>query len=282
MKRILITTVAAIALAGPMVSGVATAQSYGQQSPQGQYDGRRGDDEDGARRDDNARSEDRRGGREQRQDWRDDRREARWDERRHNGYYDNNRWNYGPPPADRYGRPGFALGYQPWARGQRLGYYSDRYSVVNYREHNLRRPSRGYNWVQDDRGDFLLVAIASGVIAQVIIAGMDHGDYRQAWRDDRREARWDNGRHNGYYRNNVWTRGPPPANRRNVVLGYQPWERGQRLGYYNGRYAEVDYRQQRLRQPPRGYHWVRDDRGDYLLAAIAGGLIAEVIFGNNR
>jgi Ni/Co efflux regulator RcnB len=279
MKKILISTAAAIALAGPMIAGAAYAQSYGQQAQQSQFKDRQ--DDENARRDE-ARRNDQRGGRDRRQNWRDDRQEARWDEQQHNGYYDNGHWNYGPPAADRYGRSGFALGYQPWVRGQRLGYYSGRFTTVDYRQHNLRRPSYGYNWVQDERGDFLLVANRSGLIAQVIIAGRDHGDNRQAWRDDRQDARWDNGRHNGYYRNNVWTRGPPPAYRRNVVLGYQPWQRGQRLGYYNGRYAEVDYRQQNLRQPPRGYHWVRDDGGDYLLAAILGGLIAEVIFSNNR
>lgn len=276
MNRILFTTAAAIALAGPMAVGAAFAQPYELQAQRGD----RGDDQENARRNDEARQDDHRGGRDRRRDWRDDRREVRWDEHQHNGYYDNNQWYYGPPPSDRYGRPGFSLGYQPWVRGQNLGYYSGRFTVVNYRQHNLRRPSRGYNWVQDDRGDYLLVS-RRGFIAAVIIAGQHHGDRRQAWRD-RREARWDDGRHNGYYRNNVWRRGPPPSDRRDVVLGYQPWERGQRLGYYEGRYAEVDYREQRLREPPRGYHWVRDDGGDYLLAAIVGGLIAEVIFSNNR
>ena len=46
---------------------------------------------------------------------------------------------------------------------------------------------------------------------------------------------------------------------------------------------QVDYRTNRsLRQPPRGYHWVRNDGGDYLLAAIAGGLIAQVILNSSR
>ncbi len=278
MKRILITTAAVMALACPMAACAAPAQSYGQEAQRGD----RGGDQHTARRDEDARQDGQRAGRDRRQDWRDDRQDARWDERQHNGYYDNNRWTFGPPPADRYGRAGFSLGYQPWVRGQSLGYYNGRFTVVNYRQHNLRRPNRGYNWVQDDRGDYLLVSTRGGQIAAVMIAGQDHGDRRQAWRDDRRDARWDDGRHNGYYSNNAWHRGPPPRSARGAVLGYQPWERGQRLGYYNGRYAEVDYREQRLREPPRGYHWVRDTGGDYLLAAIVGGLIAEVIFSNNR
>jgi Ni/Co efflux regulator RcnB len=283
MKKILMTTAAAITLAGSMMIGVASAQAQDQYAQQGQNHDRRGDNRDDARRDDDGRGdENARGHRDRRQHWRDDRREVRWNEHEHNGYYDNNRWYYGPPPADYYGHPGFSPGYQPWVRGQSLGYYRGRFAPVNYRQHNLRRPNRGYTWVQDDRGDYLLVSIRGGVIAAVIIAGQHHGDRRQAWRDDRRDAHWDDGRHNGYYRDNVWRRGPPPSGVRGAVLGYQPWERGQRLGYYSDRYDEVDYRQHRLRQPPRGYHWVRDDGGDYLLAAIVGGLIAEVILSNSR
>ena len=36
-----------------------------------------------------------------------------------------------------------------------------------------------------------------------------------------------------------------------------------------------------LRRPPRGYHYVRDDRGDYLLVGIATGVILGVILANN-
>ena len=39
-----------------------------------------------------------------------------------------------------------------------------------------------------------------------------------------------------------------------------------------------DYRRYRLRPPPRGYHWVRAG-DDYVLAAIATGLILDVILG---
>jgi len=83
----------------------------------------------------------------------------------------------------------------------------------------------------------------------------------------------------------VWRFGPPPTaqmGRKNVRLGYRPWAKGQRLGYYNSRYAEVDYQSQHLRAPPRGYHWVRSDDGDFLLAAIVSGLIAQVIMNTGR
>jgi Ni/Co efflux regulator RcnB len=54
------------------------------------------------------------------------------------------------------------------------------------------------------------------------------------------------------------------------------WQRGDRIDNHR-RYAEIDYRRANLRAPQRGYHYVRDDRGDILLAAIATGLIVSVI-----
>ncbi|VWX59360.1 conserved exported hypothetical protein [Burkholderiales bacterium 8X] len=56
------------------------------------------------------------------------------------------------------------------------------------------------------------------------------------------------------------------------------WRRG---GYvpreYRARnYVVTDYRSHRLQAPPRGYQWVGVG-GDYVLAAIATGLIAQII-----
>jgi Ni/Co efflux regulator RcnB len=45
---------------------------------------------------------------------------------------------------------------------------------------------------------------------------------------------------------------------------------------YWGPQYEVDWRAHHLRQPPRGYHWVRNGN-NYVLAAVAGGLIASII-----
>jgi Ni/Co efflux regulator RcnB len=278
-KSTLFAAVAVLALAGPLAVSTASAQPQ----PLTQYaqDRDRGAERD--RRD--ARDDDRDDHRDRREAWRDARDDARWDDHRHNGYYINGRWTYGEPSADRYGRRGFELGYRPWAVGQNIGYYNGRFQDVDYRRAQLRRPPRGLRWVQDDRGDFLLVN-RSGRIVQVVISGDQPRDRRQSWRDARNDSRWDDSRYNGYYRNNIWTYGAPPEGRYSrgeVVYGYQPWQRGQRLGYYEDRYQEVDYRSHdNLRPPPRGYHWVRSDGGDYLLAAIAGGLIAAVILNNTR
>jgi len=55
-------------------------------------------------------------------------------------------------------------------RGQRLPerYRNHQYVVNNYREHHLRPPPRGYHWVQTG-GDYVLAAIATGIIADLII-----------------------------------------------------------------------------------------------------------------
>lgn len=80
-----------------------------------------------------------------------------------------------------------------------------------------------------------------------------HHEYRGHDRD--RYADWhDRGRHEGWYR-----RG-----------GYLPVE-------YRTRYVVTDWRRDRLRAPPRGYHWVRSDNGDFLLVAITSGIIADLI-----
>jgi Ni/Co efflux regulator RcnB len=284
MKRsTLFSAVAALALVSPLAVSTASAQQNNDQMVQhAQYQGPSQHAEDRDERAENAHRGDHR---DRRESWRDDNRDSRWDDSRHNGYYQNGRWVYGPPSTDRYGRANFELGYRPWAVGQSLGaYYGSRFEQVDYRRAQLRRPARGLRWVQDDRGDFLLVN-RSGRIMQVIISGNEPRDRRQRWRDARDDARWDDRRHNGYYRDGEWTFGPPDERygRGEVVYGYQPWRRGERLGYYQDRYQEVDYRtDSRMRQPPRGYHWVRNDSGDYLLAAIVGGLISQVIITRDR
>ena len=122
-------------------------------------------------------------------------------------------------------------------------------------------------------------------------------DYRQGYRDGRRDdRRWDrqNDRrdwrrdHRGrvvyreVYPVPTYGYGPPPR----VVYGHpghRPpprWSRGYRIHDYGWAptYVVVDYGRYGLRHPPRGYHWRRDDRGDWLLVAIATGIIADVIF----
>ena len=55
-------------------------------------------------------------------------------------------------------------------RGDRLPaeYRNRQYVVEDWRGHNLSAPPRGYHWVQSG-GDYVLVAIATGVILQLLL-----------------------------------------------------------------------------------------------------------------
>ena len=77
----------------------------------------------------------------------------------------------GAPPAADYDDDDFDPGYRAWRRGDRLpSYYRDRYDEVDWRDCGLRAPPRGYRYVEDDRGNYLLVAIATGVILSVLLS----------------------------------------------------------------------------------------------------------------
>lgn len=106
--------------------------------------------------------------RDDRKEWRDTRDNSRWDGSQHNGYYSENKWHYGPPAFGAQNTRGFAYGYHPWQSGERLGYYNNRYAEVNYRAQNLKKPSRGYRWVRDDRGIFIMASRTSGLIRMVL------------------------------------------------------------------------------------------------------------------
>jgi Ni/Co efflux regulator RcnB len=66
---------------------------------------------------------------------------------------------------------------------------------------------------------------------------------------------YDQGRHEGWYKKGGHL---PPS-------------------YRGSRYVVTDWHHSHLRQPPRGYHWVRSDNGDFLLVAITTGVIASII-----
>ncbi|TBR36344.1 MULTISPECIES: RcnB family protein [Dyella] len=94
--------------------------------------------------------------------------------------------------------------------------------------------------------------------------GRGHGrhDSRHDYRHDDR-GHWHGSREVRYY-------GPPPRY-------HHPhrWARGER--YYGPTYVVRDYGYYRLRPPPHGYHWVRDDR-NYLLVSLGSGVILDMAF----
>ena len=58
---------------------------------------------------------------------------------------------------------------------------------------------------------------------------------------------------------------------------HKEWHRGARINHDDwNRGAQVDWHSRHLRQPPRGYEW-REVDGNYVLAAVATGVIASVI-----
>lgn len=87
----------------------------------------------------------------------------------------------------------------------------------------------------------------------------DRGHDRDGYgRDDRDRGYYvshDRGRHEGWYK-----RG-----------GYVPVE------YRDRRYVVDDWQVYHLRQPPYGYRYVRGDDGQFLLVAIASGVIADIL-----
>jgi Ni/Co efflux regulator RcnB len=126
------------------------------------------------------------------------------------------------------------------------------------RDHRDDRGDRG-NWSQDrDRGNWNQ-------------GDRDRSDYRD--RHDGYQARG-GGRYGdeGYGGGRRWDGAGPDHN----------WHRGDRLPqrYRSHQYVVNDWRDHHLRPPPRGYHWVQSG-GDYVLAAIATGVIADLIINSH-
>jgi Ni/Co efflux regulator RcnB len=63
--------------------------------------------------------------------------------------------------------------------------------------------------------------------------------------------------------------------------GERNWRRGDRLSDYDqSRFRDFDYRREHFRDPPRGYRYVRDDRGDTLLVGVLSGVVLSAILNN--
>ena len=92
-------------------------------------------------------------------------------EQRHDDRRDDRRDHRDDRRDSRYDRRDDRRDHRRWERGQRLDarYRDNRYYVNDWRGRGLRAPPRGYRWQRvDDR--YLLTAVATGLIASVIIA----------------------------------------------------------------------------------------------------------------
>ena len=61
--------------------------------------------------------------------------------------------------------------HRGWHKGERLPvvYLEPRYVIRDYRVYHLAAPRPGYHWVRVPDGRFVLVAIATGVIADILL-----------------------------------------------------------------------------------------------------------------
>ena len=90
-----------------------------------------------------------------------------------NRRYENNGYEYRNYGFREGGYRGHDRGVGPnhsWYRGDRIPYEyrTHHYVVDDWRSHHLYAPPRGYQWVQSG-GDYLLVAVATGIIASILL-----------------------------------------------------------------------------------------------------------------
>jgi Ni/Co efflux regulator RcnB len=142
------------------------------------------------------------------------------------------------------------------AIAQDRGYRDDRSQERSYRDDRAQEQRREYR--QDVRNE------------QREERHEARREYRDNQRDARRDYRDDRRDDRGDYRHGNRGAGP----RHDLYSG-------QRLpsNYQNRQYVVDNWRSHRLSAPPRGHHWVQVGN-DYVLAAIATGVIASVFLGN--
>ena len=93
--------------------------------------------------------------------------------------------------------------------------------------------------------------------------------FAQGWNNNRHDdhrggpSMMHNDHRNGFNQHN-WRKGGR--------IDRNDWNRGQRVN---------DWQRRHLQRPPRGYEWRQVDN-NYVLAAVAGGLIASVILANSH
>ncbi len=68
-----------------------------------------------------------------------------------------------------------------WARGDHAPdtYRHDDHVVADWQQRNLRAPAPGYSWVRNDNGQYAMVDLNSGLVADVVLQDRYRADY--AW-----------------------------------------------------------------------------------------------------
>jgi len=90
----------------------------------------------------------------------------RHDRHRHDRHWDDDRGD-----DDHHHRRKHHHKHRDYHRGERVEvvYLEPRYYVDDYEYYELRRPPRGHRWVRTEDGRFLLVAVATGIIADILL-----------------------------------------------------------------------------------------------------------------
>ncbi|GAA4115648.1 RcnB family protein [Aminobacter aganoensis] len=85
--------------------------------------------------------------------------QQRYEAPRHGNYYSQQqKWqDYRKKPAKRH----------YWSRGKRVPDWQRKQALRDYHRYGLKRPGHGQRWVKVDN-DFLLISVASGIIAAVV------------------------------------------------------------------------------------------------------------------
>ena len=112
--------------------------------------------------------------------------------------------------------------------------------------------------------NILLTAAALALLAAPLSSAFAQGYDRH---DDHRGNAMMMDRRDDHHDNRMMDRRDHHDWRRGGRIERADWDRGERVR---------DYRRYHLSRPPRGYEWRRVDN-NYVLAAVAGGLIASVI-----
>jgi len=80
----------------------------------------------------------------------------------HDDHHDDHRDNHAYVHHEEW-KKGYRMHDEDWNRGER----------VDYRQYHLHEPPRGYEWREVD-GNYVLAAVATGLIASVIVASASH------------------------------------------------------------------------------------------------------------
>lgn len=145
------------------------------------------------------------------------------------------------------------------AFAQSYGYNND----SNVRGERQERQDRSYRSDRNDRNDRQYSTGDRGRNDYSRNDGYNRGDRYDRYDRYDRNARRDR----NDYRHDAYRTQQHFQHRRGGYVSQQ---------YRDNRYVVSDWRGRRLHQPQRGYHWVQAGN-DYLLVAIATGLIAQVL-----